>query len=521
MALLAGALLLILLDRFLHPRFWRALVLLVSLLALMLALGRLGEPPTTGFLAGWDPGVGTLRQPTFRDGLDSRPFVLFATLILAVWTGHRMLSGAGSREMAKGLGVGAAVLFFLEADDPLSVALAWGGLDLVLLAIALTAPDRPEPRLVRRAAMWSLLGLTAWLGAALLSQPAPEIAVLRVGALWIRLGLYPAHSLWLLAGRISPGLMGVLPPLLLAAGGGLLVREGWPPLIEPFSTVAVGAALGVVARGLAGLWWGRAKEDGLGWVVQTQIGWLVLALAVGGSSIEELTAPYLLWTALAMSLLLEARRTPAYAALGVLGSARRALSVLGAAALLPAPPLLSAAVRGLAYVRLAEAGWLWVGWLGALVTLVSVPILARWSGHWLVGPPRRRTRGLWVEMLPLALLVSAATLSPLWMAVVPLAGSPLALGEGSGWWVSWAALLAPVGLGYGLHRYRERLPDRLRAGPGTLISLADSLQASRRAEAIWTRLSGAIAGGAEALEGRHLTGWLLLAGLGVLILLLD
>ncbi|MFQ5945810.1 MAG: hypothetical protein ACE5NC_06095 [Anaerolineae bacterium] len=283
MALLAGALLLILLRRLLHPRFWRALALLASLSALILALGRLGDPPTAGFLAGWDLGGGTLRQPTFRDGLDSRPFALFATLVLAAWTGHRVLAGTGSPGIAKGLGVGAAALFFLDADDPLSVALAWGGLDLLLLAIALTARNPPDSRLVRRAALWSLLGLTAWLGAALLPQFATEAGLLRTVALWIRLGLYPAHSLWLLAGGISRGLTGVLPPLVLAAGGGLLVREGWPPLAEPFSALVGGVALAVVARGLVGLWWGRAAEEGLGWVIQAQLGWLVLALAIGGS----------------------------------------------------------------------------------------------------------------------------------------------------------------------------------------------------------------------------------------------
>ncbi|MFQ5945809.1 MAG: hypothetical protein ACE5NC_06090 [Anaerolineae bacterium] len=222
-----------------------------------------------------------------------------------------------------------------------------------------------------------------------------------------------------------------------------------------------------------------------------------------------------------MSLLLEARGAPAAAALGVLGSAGRAVSVLGAAALLPVPPLLGSAVRGLAYLRLAEAGWLWVGGLGALVTLVSVPVLARWSGQWLLAAPRRQSRRMWVELLPLVLLVGGAALSPLWMGVVPLAGSPLAPGEGGGWWMGWAALLAPVGLGYALHRYEDRFPDRMRAVPETLTTLADSLQISQRADAIWARLSGAVKGGAAALEGRHLTGWLLLAGLGVLILLLD
>ncbi len=521
MALLAGALLLILLHRLLHPDFWRALALLAALSALVLALVRLGDPPTTGFVAGWDLAGGPLGQPTFRDGADSRPFALLASLVLAVWTAHRVLAGTGAPVIAKGLAAGAAVLFFLEADDPLSVALAWGGLDLLLLGIALTARDLPDPHLVRRAAVWSLLGLTAWLGAALLSQLVPGIGALRAVALWIRLGAYPAHSLWLLAGGISPGLGGVLRPLVLVAGGGLLVREGWPPLMEPFSAVAVGVALAVVARGLAGLWWGRAAEEGLTWVVQAQLGWLILAVAVGGSRIEELAAPYLLWTALATSLLLEAREAPATAVLSVLGPVGRGVSILGAAALLPAPPLPASAVRGLAYLRIAEAESLWVGWLGALVTVLSVSVLLRWSGHWLQAAPRRQSWRIWIELLPLAALVSGAIVAPLWMGAVPLAGSPLALGGGGDWWVGWAALLAPVGLGYGVHRYGERLPAEVRAVPGTLTGLADSLQVSQRLDAIWSRLSGAVAGGAAALEGRHLTGWLVLAGLGVLILLLD
>jgi formate hydrogenlyase subunit 3/multisubunit Na+/H+ antiporter MnhD subunit len=281
-----------------HPRFrFAGLVGVLTALFAFLALVLMGlRPlPATNIVSNWRPEALFAAPLTFR--VD--PLAWLAGLAIAVITLSVFLTGlarGGGRRLgarAATLMIAAAALSAVFSADLVTLAVAWGALDLLYFLVLVGLADTDERQAVLSLALNAAATLLVVAGAVRLTtlgqstdftQAAPpaRAALLLALAAVFRLGLFPLHVGLPLEVNLRQGLSTLLRLAPAAVALMLLARllsgEGIA-VLRPWLTVAGVAALWVGAA----QWWIAAEpRQGLPFLVVSQSGVVLLTGLWGG-----------------------------------------------------------------------------------------------------------------------------------------------------------------------------------------------------------------------------------------------
>ena len=530
--LLAGVLMLLLLNRAAGPRNRSHLTLLAIGLAFLALLALARDLPADGTISRWRPFLGS-DLAYHVDGLAFLFAALMALVGLAtISTCLRHSEYPEGSSYAALLALLAAGFSFVFSANLITLCLSWVIFDLAFLwaLIGLRIADcglQIAPR-VSRILNLSCLACLSLLAAALLlgddslslrssSISAPVWGLILLAAL-VRVGLYPLH-LWMPIGveaRLAARSLLHLVPAI--AGLYLLARLSvWASGGLPYgqALAIVGSLAFLIGALLA--WIETDLSKTLSFVMISQVGYAVVSLAIAKPPTTVVLPGLNLILCLGLLFLSQDRSE-----LGSLWA--RAASGLAMASVAGVPLTLGFVGRGYSYHFLLKDGHLVYLALSLLAeTFLFAALLRMWSAISIHVFPaefayeRSSVVGAALLAVPVLILgLHPPVLRPLMEAVTfPRLADLLR----STTIVQWAALFLPLLGGYLLQRHRQRIFDPVEA-------LWLKLTAVLRLEWLYGLL-GQIAGGAAGAlriagrvsEGRGYLGWIVVVGLLAFLLL--
>jgi formate hydrogenlyase subunit 3/multisubunit Na+/H+ antiporter MnhD subunit len=503
---------------------------LIALLTVSAALGALllmgPGLPASATLSAWGPE--SLLPLGLMLVVDPLAW-LFGAGVLVV-TLAALLTGVarpgGRRILARGaiLLLAFAGLAALFADNLLTRALAWTGLDLVYFAalIFLARGEGIEPQAVLNLSLSSAGTLLAVGAALLISRTSPALSLrdaaltsqstllITLAALF-RLGLFPLHLGLPTEANIRQGL-GTLLRLIPAAVAlemmARLATFGFAEPVRPWLTVfGVGAAI----VGAAQLWNASDPRQGITYVVIAQSG---LALLAGlGGGVVALAAQALALLSGGALLFLAGGHDEQRPWL-------TALPVLGAAALLGAP--LTVGFGGMQGLLGASGGLVLIGVVLAHSLLVAGLLrTAFWPGTPLEDLPSAQAAYLCGLALPAVLVLVAGLANAALSASLGAPGVTLFAFSSARSLTALVVLAFTLGVGLALWRFEARLGIRTRSDVvgGWLLSVIRLDWLYRWVWNGFRALGSLIFTLAEVLEGEGALLWTLVAALLLWLLL--
>jgi NADH:ubiquinone oxidoreductase subunit 2 (subunit N) len=444
------------------------ILIVTTLLSLAALWTARGELPVTQIVAAWQP-VSVFTVPlSFR--VDQTAWLLALGLLLVLlttaltWGAYPGQRRPGPRAVA--LLLVAAALAGIFASNLLTLAVAWGLLDLTFVAALLV---RGGSEVGRRAALAIVVNTAStvcvWIAALLIenqqgslywhlfSAPEDARAWLMAGAV-LRVGLYPFHQ-WLPVelGK-NPDRAVIIFLVPTAAGLALWVRMAIARALPEDSIVSVLAVLSLII-GSTLAWRSSQPRNGLPFIALCLTGSVGL-LAAGSASPAQLTAATLNWMFVSVSLFIARgldRRQP-YWAVGSLIALLSLAALPGTLGFVVQQGVVADAVRQKQWLILLAAVTAQVFVIAAAVRL----ILSEAAESAPSSVVRKTVWGLALACGALPLLLFALAES----AIPALPPTSELLGELN--WIGLLAMFAPLVLGALLARRGPFMPRAVADG---------------------------------------------------------